>query len=1456
MPSVVLNKITQPQLISSSDIYDKTAPLSYKDWIRNNIGIIPEDSQQQYERYLTEFYSQKTQSNLAHGEQLRQDYINLIKRLSIVFKNDKEFQRFSKINFDSPIELKLAIPYFSKKLKDIAIYFAQKRDSLKQTKLQYASVGSETGLERFLYSRLLEAFSQNIPLNSDDQTFLDDTTIKELQKNLKIEIEELYEDHNYYTDGIALDINPLFCVLDNLIFNFCEQDNIFTRSSVDPTQKEYLCVEDEMTINELVSEGWSVYTSNDLNYITGGEGIRNIFDVNLSLNSDNNFFYWFSGEAIQEIPEGVFGDVSLSSINWEDATAGSDIDSADILFATYGNIKTEGAWLMSADKVTFNTTMTATMKDGKEFKFPYPGLGLSAENGEWSGRLLTDLTEDDKRFFPNEALFQENIKNIQNLYWSAATSISSITDIFIQDLLLWESGAHPSINFKTADKIILRSETGPDKLHDSFPNEVYQGNLDIAWLYDFRKTQIPIVQEQSNLYFPLTSFSDVNDLYFKYDRGAAIPLSSIKVNGAFTGAIAGTDIENSDFIIKKNSSCGPELEAAWLEGTPLSAFRDDDPDFCLCDDTNKFITSTDWVYTRGVSQPGISFKADPNSIVKFVWTGPTTPISEIKGFNGFIHDDTCPYNNLNHSQSILDNSFKTFNKESAEKWKKCTCRSVYHCPIGQKAAAIDQFNIIPDLILEEIDASIPPNISSWRGRDGKTYQDSTDATWFQLENSIDKDVGWGEGRWTNSFKLKQGKTYWYYRTNLNRCDIDLPFFVINECYAELVTKCDQRSNIPVWRKAVKTSEGNWVKTNLVSDMTLSYGTFYEYIHRPNHSWAKSRIRIDGEYVTSEEFITVNRIVDSFGFDIRTDALQSVEFLIKIPLENNRPYWGTGTYEFGPDTNDKKILRNYNDNRLVGTYLISNQAIPSDIILSDGDVIRYESAECNDCFIWRQPITMNVEKPIRQWNKLLFSDCVKSDILNYLHDNCYDNCNNTTDLCGCENICTSFKSGMTATNEPSDMIFNVDLSGVPLFINYYARQPFDVTVQIEDLINPLYTPVMSGNLSEAILPWRNLINDRDAVFVSEQNSEHLKTLQELGIFTPNNLAMGKYELHSADHLRNFNSEMVFRDDNYFDGPFSPININSEWMKSNIGLPQVNGFQTYHPYQSNYTLGLYTDDYPLSPWESDDYQIGCAVEDYFTTVKNITSNVVDWATDIYGNQFFLNSPYEKLSFDGVGTLYTKIGNTILAGAESLSAIFNRYEFEEVQSLTNINSIKIFYDTLQIVHTLLGSNQLITFDKLDWNYDTSEYDIKLGGLRIDMGDDNIFIGTILQNNTKKTYTFVLDYSTSVQKIICYEYDINKHILKNLSILSDDSWVDFGMVDMFQKPSISFFNNIIYIIFGTVGQLHLFKIRLDSTISFLEGKSYDNTNSIYVDKIIHNNDGIFILTLDGNQYAPFKLE
>ena len=124
MPSIVLSKHANPIQLSNTNILDTAKPLDYRAWLNNNIGIDSNDAEKQYIQYLNNWSKTKiTNSTLTnYNNKLKADYISLLKRLQLVFKDDPEFSRISKIDFDDQLQLKIAIPLFARKLKEIALY--------------------------------------------------------------------------------------------------------------------------------------------------------------------------------------------------------------------------------------------------------------------------------------------------------------------------------------------------------------------------------------------------------------------------------------------------------------------------------------------------------------------------------------------------------------------------------------------------------------------------------------------------------------------------------------------------------------------------------------------------------------------------------------------------------------------------------------------------------------------------------------------------------------------------------------------------------------------------------------------------------------------------------------------------------------------------------------------------------------------------------------------------------------------------------------------------------------------------------------------------------------------------------------------------------------------------------------------------------------------------------------
>jgi len=1292
MPSIILNNISEPQNIA---VENQSVPMSFLDWNNRHVGIAFSEAEIQYRNYLQSFYKKTEKVQEEKVNRLKNDYIDLIKKLQVIFQNDEEFERYKNIDLTSSTDLSIAIPAYARKLKDIALFYNKKRQELKDKKLEYNLVGSYDGLQRILYSNLVSKFSKNqrTAFVSENPLISQSPEFSAIKENFSIEIEELYDTNDYFEDSES--INPFTCIFNNLCFSLFTTP---TSAKADPLENNYLCNPSNETVDGLLQQAYDTYLSTDISYVSGGYYVEDYRSLTIPMIQGNNFFYWFSGKTAFDIPEGIYKDVAIENVDWTGAIGGSSMDVSDLIFVNAGNVLTKGAWLQDTTFVTVTGSMSATMLDGKTFKFPYPFFGTSAFGGEWSGPGLNDTLPSDKRFFPSEEDFTETESQINKTYWSSFSSISTVQPIYLQETTLGKSG-YASNKFSNADKIYVSQ--------DSSNKQIYSGDLNAAWLYDFRQTQIPIIVGENKIYYPLQRYTEPSELFFTYEEGDSIPLSSINVPNAFSGAVAGTTLDESDLIIRSTNICNNEIEGAWLKAIPLSYYSRFEQDLCGCK-PGRTIYYTDWEFLSGGSQAGLSFRCDPGQLVRFTWTGDSTNINDVRGFTGFQHDDSCPYKREDFSLSIVGTNFlDDQNRNVFEKWKKCTCQAIQYSPFGHDQNSLNYYKITPDFIVKDTNYPNNFNIKTWKGNDGKNYLSSSDSAKFFPSNLLEKDIGWSSGSWKSQtgsdFVLEKGKSYFYYRSDVSNCGYEAPFFIINQKYTDgtiPVEDCVKVSYIPQWYKAVKDEDGIWVDGGEISDMTLRFGDFLSYTHREEVTEIKRRFLYNGVEVTSTSGNYVSIIGDdpNVSFIEFSDSIPSVNFLIKIPINTTKNYWANADYSSDTSTS-KNTAIDGNEFRVEYEYLQITQPKASNILLSDKNVIEYKFGLCNNqCFLWEDTFTFSVSAPVRKWNEIVFDNCIESDILTYLNSEitncyiketrCYSDCESLR-TCGCEHFCYPTKTGLTATSLDSTIIFNTELSGIPMFVNYYARNDFDANVTVQDITDgekSILVPIASGTFVTPKTPWRDLLNQNGSNFVVEESVDNLKTKSEINFYSPQKIGMSRYETFDSQttFVPNNSGVNVYRKDNYFDPPFGKRLNNSEYVTDyslgkNQGKILSEGKQTFNPYTNENEkngkpyYGLYETPLKFSPWNyqtgewdgdllyknyRNQYNINCS-NDWYSAQLSLTADVYNWQTDVYGNNYFVtnlngltnsnvpssyNSVFVKYQNDKVVTLGTALSSLI--------------------------------------------------------------------------------------------------------------------------------------------------------------------------------------------------------------------
>lgn len=203
----VFNTInTLTNTISTSGSKDTSAPYSFQDWKQRNSNIPPGDLFNQYNAYLKSWYTIRDVSNVVSINYVKDYYKTFLKTLGITARTAAEKELFENVEIDNDTSLQSVIVGYARRLKDITVYLANKRNDIYYSKLKNNLIGTSTSLERMFYYYILTAFTRKITpdgiINSFIITSPDVLTslpyLNTIASNFNIQIEEVYDTSNYF----------------------------------------------------------------------------------------------------------------------------------------------------------------------------------------------------------------------------------------------------------------------------------------------------------------------------------------------------------------------------------------------------------------------------------------------------------------------------------------------------------------------------------------------------------------------------------------------------------------------------------------------------------------------------------------------------------------------------------------------------------------------------------------------------------------------------------------------------------------------------------------------------------------------------------------------------------------------------------------------------------------------------------------------------------------------------------------------------------------------------------------------------------------------------------------------------------------------------------------------------------------------------------------------------------
>ena len=822
--------MNQQKSVAGDDI---STPLTFKEWYGRNVGIIPGEEYIQYNNYLKNWYTNRYTST-DNTTNTKESYINLLKQLKVILVNDAEYGWIQNIDLDNDLELEDSIPYFAKKLKEIAIYLVNKREAIKKAKLKYNMVGSKQSIERLFYEYLLKAFTKrdyvlNVPEQSAIDTFPE---LSAVNKGFQIQIQEIYDDtsyfdkdplvpvsayfdltqstSSYYVDTMSFSASALNWIFQTGFMNICADNSLIWAMSSTLNDSDW----DRIALSEK-------YLGEKQYYLKDGYYKLDTKSFIYNIQQGNNWFYWPSGEYFKEnISNILYEPIMLSATNLviNNATGSTQHKLADKIFVRTNN-EIKGAWLKSITQNAIVQTMSALVNNNDilKFRFPYPGYGISGEGLDWTGKQLNNI---DNTF---NYLDKEQQNEILDMYWSSTETLSTFDPISIHDTQLIDNGSYASQNYNNADKLIVRLTNNTDNIHDTAPSNIYNDGFDYAWLYKILKTDIITKVGQNYISWPLERYETTPIMQIATSQCIPLALSSINVEDTMMGARAGYGLYDSDIIYKLNSPNGYPTQCAILSGKNLSSLAHG---------------------ATGKIQPSFTLLCKPGNYETFIWVDDSININ-----NSTIihkeHQKDCDFLNIEHT-SIYKTKGKSLDQLGATNtgignYKECTCKSIWYSPLGHPGLVYDDYDKMADIIFVDKDWNTVTttgwpsvlDITTWKGRDGLPYNQSVDFAWYQLSGANkEMDIGWGKGQWVKGngsvgFTLEKGVQYKYLRSNLRRDPADL----VMNAVPNLVIK-QKHINTPAakWMKCLLQTDGTWTTTDTNTDMLLNPGDYILYDH--------------------------------------------------------------------------------------------------------------------------------------------------------------------------------------------------------------------------------------------------------------------------------------------------------------------------------------------------------------------------------------------------------------------------------------------------------------------------------------------------------------------------------------------------------------------------------------------------------------------------------------------------
>lgn len=201
---------------STGVVKDTNAPYSFQDWKQRNTNIPPGELFKQYDAYLKAWYVKRDVTNVVSINYVKKYYKTFLQTIGVTARTAAEKELFDNVDINNDLSLQSVIVGYARRLKDVSVYLANKRNSVYYSKLKNNLTGTSTSLERLFYSYLLTSFTRKTTPDGQITTsfIVTDPSVlnalpylSNVADSFNIQIEEIYDTANYFDRDPSVSIS-------------------------------------------------------------------------------------------------------------------------------------------------------------------------------------------------------------------------------------------------------------------------------------------------------------------------------------------------------------------------------------------------------------------------------------------------------------------------------------------------------------------------------------------------------------------------------------------------------------------------------------------------------------------------------------------------------------------------------------------------------------------------------------------------------------------------------------------------------------------------------------------------------------------------------------------------------------------------------------------------------------------------------------------------------------------------------------------------------------------------------------------------------------------------------------------------------------------------------------------------------------------------------------------------